>query len=403
MSSFAGYSRSRRARFRRSDALQGAPRSHGDGLMQVVVAWSRSYARVVLQTQAEQRGERWLTRGVAGIGGASLLSDLGHEIPTSLLPSFLTSTLGAPAAALGLIEGVADGCAGVARFGGGALADDPERRRRAAIGGYTATAVLSSLIGVTTAAWQVGALRAAAWSSRGLRVPARNALLADVVPPAAYGRAYGFERAMDNLRRDRRTAARDRTGRARRHPRRDARQRRSRPARHRRDPLRDPSDTAADRAGKRLSNPALIADGNHARVDGFVSLGVVVGAALVALATPAPTDRRSRDYPGHPQNHLGLLAHRQHNRARRTGRASPSLATESTRSAGSHQGRTAMQSATKRGYQRVAQPAPLSRIRMNRPPPHVHGKEGVDGSSPSEGSAKVPQNGLSVSNRFASP
>ena len=143
--------------------------------------------------------ERWLTRGVAGIGGASLLSDLGHEVPTSLLPSFLTSTLGAPAAALGLIEGIADGCAGVARLGGGALADDPERRRRAALGGYTATAVFSSLIGVTTAAWQVGALRTAAWSSRGLRVPARNALLADVVPAEAYGRAYGFERAMDNL------------------------------------------------------------------------------------------------------------------------------------------------------------------------------------------------------------
>ena len=142
---------------------------------------------------------RWLTRGVAGIGGASLLSDLGHEVPTALLPSFLTSTLGAPAAALGLIEGIADGCAGVARFGGGVLADDPERRRRAALGGYTATAVFSSLIGVTTAAWQVGALRAAAWSSRGLRVPARNALLADVVPREAYGRAYGFERAMDNL------------------------------------------------------------------------------------------------------------------------------------------------------------------------------------------------------------
>jgi len=40
------------------------------------------------------------------------------------------------------------------------------------------------------------------------------------------------------------------------------------------------------RAGKRLSSPALIADGNHARVDGFVSLGVVVSAALVALGYP---------------------------------------------------------------------------------------------------------------------
>ena len=32
-----------------------------------------------------------------------------------------------------------------------------------------------------------------------MRVPARNALLADIVPATVYGRAYGFERAMDNL------------------------------------------------------------------------------------------------------------------------------------------------------------------------------------------------------------
>ena len=141
----------------------------------------------------------WLTPGVRGIGAASLLSDLGHEIPTSLLPSLLTSTLGAPAAALGIIEGVSDGLAGAARFAGGALADDPQRRRAAAVGGYATTAVLSGLIGAATRVWQVGVLRAGAWAARGLRVPARNALLADVVAPAAYGRAYGFERAMDNL------------------------------------------------------------------------------------------------------------------------------------------------------------------------------------------------------------
>lgn len=141
----------------------------------------------------------WLTPGVRGIGTASLLADLGHEVPTALLPSLLTSTLGAPASALGLIEGVADGLAGATRFAGGPIADDPNRRRSAAVGGYTATAVLSGLIGVATSAWQVGVLRTGAWAARGLRVPSRNALLADVVPAESYGRAYGFERAMDNL------------------------------------------------------------------------------------------------------------------------------------------------------------------------------------------------------------
>ena len=141
----------------------------------------------------------WLTPGVGGIGTASLLADVGHEVPTALLPGFVTSTLGAPAAALGLIEGIAEGLAGTGRFVGGALSDDPRRRRALAVGGYTATAVLSSLIGVTTSAVQAGVLRGAAWAARGLRVPARNALLADVVPEGSYGRAYGFERSIDNL------------------------------------------------------------------------------------------------------------------------------------------------------------------------------------------------------------
>ena len=124
-------------------------------------------------------------------------------MPTALLPTFLATTLGLgaarAAAALGVIEGVADGAAGAARFAGGPLADDPARRRATAVGGYTTTAVFSSLIGVAGAAWQVGILRSLAWAARGVRGPSRNALLADIAPPSAYGRAYGFERAMDNL------------------------------------------------------------------------------------------------------------------------------------------------------------------------------------------------------------
>jgi len=153
----------------------------------------------VEQEPGDTASPRWFSRGVAGIGTSSLFADLGHEIPTALLPSLLTVTLHAPASALGLIEGISDAAAGVARFAGGPLADDPGRRRRVAVGGYATTAVLSAAIGAVTAPWQAGILRAGAWAARGLRVPARNALLADIVPPSVYGRAYGFERAMDNL------------------------------------------------------------------------------------------------------------------------------------------------------------------------------------------------------------
>jgi sugar phosphate permease len=115
------------------------------------------------------------------------------------MASFVTATLGAPAVALGLIEGISDALDGGGRFVGGALADDPGRRRAVVVGGYSATAILSALIGATGSVLQAGVLRGVAWAARGLRVPARNALLADVVPAHAYGRAYGFERTMDNL------------------------------------------------------------------------------------------------------------------------------------------------------------------------------------------------------------
>lgn len=156
-------------------------------------------AEPAAEPAVEPSPSRWMNRGVGGIGTASFLADVGHEVPTALLPSFVTTTLGAPAAALGLIEGISDGLAGAGRFVGGALADDPQRRRAVAVGGYTTTAVLSSLIGVANNIVTVGVLRGASWAARGLRVPARNALLADVVPRGAYGRAYGFERTMDNL------------------------------------------------------------------------------------------------------------------------------------------------------------------------------------------------------------
>ena len=143
--------------------------------------------------------DRWLTPGVGAIGAASFFSDSGHEVTTSLLPAFLTGTLGASAAALGVIDGISDALVGVMKLIGGPLANDPHRRARIASGGYLGTAVATGAIGAAVTVWQVGALRAIAWLSRGLRSPARDALLASLSPAAAHGRAFGLERAGDNL------------------------------------------------------------------------------------------------------------------------------------------------------------------------------------------------------------
>ena len=143
--------------------------------------------------------ERWLTPGVGGIGAASFFSDAGHEVTTAVLPSFLTTTLGASAGALGVIEGVSDALTGIMKLVGGPMANDPAKRGRIASGGYLGTAIATGAIGAATTVWQAGALRALAWLSRGLRSPARDSLLASLAPRSAYGRAFGLERAADNL------------------------------------------------------------------------------------------------------------------------------------------------------------------------------------------------------------
>lgn len=142
--------------------------------------------------------KHWLSRGVLGIGLASLFSDWGHEAATAILPAFLAS-LGAPAVALGVIEGVSDGLSSFAKLAGGWIADRPAWRKPTGIVGYCATG-LSTFGYAFAQSWPfVLLLRALGWTGRGARGPSRDALLADAVAEEQQGRAFGFERAMDTL------------------------------------------------------------------------------------------------------------------------------------------------------------------------------------------------------------
>ena len=126
----------------------------------------------------------WLTKGVRGIGAASLLSDLGHEVPTALLPRFLTSDArGLRQRRSGSSRDWRTGSPGSRRFVGGALADDPDRRRAIAVGGYTATAVLSGAIGRRQPSGRSAVLRAGGLG--GARAPG------PVAQRAARGRRAG--------------------------------------------------------------------------------------------------------------------------------------------------------------------------------------------------------------------
>src|SRR6476660_6879313 len=123
--------------------------------------------------QVSAKPVRWLNRTVVGIGCASLFSDWSHEIATTLMPAFL-ATMGVAAAWLGLIEGVSDGLASVAKIASGLYTDRLRPRKPVAVAGYLATSLGTAAFALATSAWHVLLARAFAWFGRGLRTPVRK-------------------------------------------------------------------------------------------------------------------------------------------------------------------------------------------------------------------------------------
>lgn len=140
---------------------------------------------------------RWLNRTVVGIGLASLCSDVGHEMATAAMPALLAS-LGAGSGILGPLEGLADGLASFAKLFSGLYSDRLPRRKPLAVVGYFVTASGMASFALATQWWHVLLGRVGGWLGRGARTPVRNVLMTEATTPDTYGRAFGFERAMDS-------------------------------------------------------------------------------------------------------------------------------------------------------------------------------------------------------------
>ena len=142
---------------------------------------------------------RGITRNVAALGVVSLLTDISSEMIIPVLPIFVTTTLGASMASLGVIEGVAESTASILRIASGWLSDRVGRRKPFIVFGYGVSVVAKAgLVGAS--AWPaVLGLRFIERVGKGLRSPPRDALLADSADPQYRGRAFGFHRSMDTL------------------------------------------------------------------------------------------------------------------------------------------------------------------------------------------------------------
>jgi len=140
-----------------------------------------------------------LARNVKALSAVSFFTDVASEMIYPLLPLFLTTVLGASAAAIGVIEGIAETISSLLRLPAGWLSDRLGRRKPLILLGYGIAAVARPLIGLSQGVGQVLAIRASDRFGKGIRSSPRDALIADSVPERQRGYAFGVHRAADSF------------------------------------------------------------------------------------------------------------------------------------------------------------------------------------------------------------
>jgi len=136
-------------------------------------------------------------RNLYAFGLTSFFNDTASEMAYWVLPAFL-ATIGAGPAQLGLIEGIAESVASLAKLFSGYLADRWTRRKHLVVAGYIVANAVKPLLALVNWWGQVLAIRFVYRMAKGSRGTARDVMVAESVPGDRIGSAYGLIQAMDS-------------------------------------------------------------------------------------------------------------------------------------------------------------------------------------------------------------
>ncbi|CAB4950222.1 MAG: MFS transporter [Actinobacteria bacterium] len=144
------------------------------------------------------RRPAWLSRNLLLLTLVSLTQDAASELMYPLLPLLITGVLAAPPVVLGVVEGCAEAAAGISKYVAGRWSDTAGRKPFVTAG-YGLAAV-GKIVVAAAIGWPMVLIgRVVDRLGKGVRSAPRDALIADSVPPEAYGRAFGFHRMGDTL------------------------------------------------------------------------------------------------------------------------------------------------------------------------------------------------------------
>jgi MFS family permease len=150
-------------------------------------------------TNSPSASAQYIPRTVWALGLVSLLMDTSSEIVHALLPLFMTAQLGLSVAMVGLIDGVAEATAAIAKVFSGYISDRTRRRKPLILIGYGLAAVTKPVFAIAGSAGLIFGARFADRIGKGLRGAPRDALIADVTLPEIRGRAFGLRQSLDTV------------------------------------------------------------------------------------------------------------------------------------------------------------------------------------------------------------
>ena len=180
--------------------LHGRERREGDaGSARAATVAGIQSCRAALDENPVTRPHAALPPGVWALGICSLLMDVSSELIHSVLPIFMTTVLGASLVTVGVVEGVAEATAALLKVFSGALSDALGKRKLLAVIGYGLGAASKPLFPLAGSIAWVAAARFVDRIGKGIRGAPRDALLAELVPAAQRGAAFGLRQSLDSV------------------------------------------------------------------------------------------------------------------------------------------------------------------------------------------------------------
>lgn len=140
-----------------------------------------------------------IPKNVKLLGLVSFLNDASSDMVYPLIPIFLTKTLGASYAVVGIIEGIAETTSSLLKVFSGWLSDKLRTRKPLTVLGYALSMIAKPMLAFAQAPWHVLFVRFSDRVGKGIRQAPRDAMIAESTHPEILGLAYGFHKMMDTL------------------------------------------------------------------------------------------------------------------------------------------------------------------------------------------------------------